>query len=459
MCRTHPHVRFSRQVLATLAHSYSRRRFLGTAAGTASAVAVPGMVTGCGIAPLDTDPTVVRWSTWGNPGEIGRMQEFTDDFNRRHADAGADLRARLIPVPSDNYQPRLLTQLGGGTATDAFYAYDYLISQLINADLISPLRERMESADSRAAPEEFVEQLWGTARTADGEIYGVSVDCNPICMWYNAQILADSGISEPPAETFERGGWTMDAFQDIADAVHRSGRRVAAIGDDWQAIYSWITAGGGAVYADGRFVAHEDPTSVETVSWLAEQVASGAFLYAGGMPEGQGQEALFMSNNLAFAISLGRWVLPLFRENENLDFDIVPYPTPDGSLASSPVAVAYIAMNRQATDPDRTFAFLSEFVSAQGQTFRLQGEGNAVPSIEGSDEVVLEDDRPAHAQYFLDIRENGYPLPQEEAEIPGLGSEIEKRFGKLFAENQDPKQTLDDVGQVVNEAIERGTLV
>jgi len=434
---------------------WSRRSFLSRSAAMGVPLLGAGTLGGCGIMPMRSDPSEVRWSTWGNPGEIGRMQDFTDDYNKRHPDRTAILR----PVPSDSYKPRILTQLGGGTAPDVFYTYDNLIHQLIIADLILPLRERLEGPDSVSRPDEFFDPLWGAARDDSGEIWGVSVDCNPIVLWYNTNVLADAGVSELPAAMFEAGTWTIDEFTNIVEAVRRSGRRAAALGSNWQAIYSWMTARGGQVYADGRFVAHEDPASVETFVWLSELVESGAFVYAGSLPEGQGQEALFMSNNLAFAMSVGRWVLPIFRENENLKYDVAPYPTPDGAQSSAPVAVAYMVLNKDATNPDNAFRYLSEFVSRRGQMFRLQGQGNAVPSIRGADEVVLEGGMPEHAENFLRARDNGYALPVEEARVPGLGTEIEKRFGLHFAEGTDPVEVLKSVGQVINDAIERGSLV
>ena len=56
---------------------------------------------------------------------------------------------------------------------------------------------------------------------------------------------------------------------------------------------------------------------------------------------------------------------------------------------------------------------------AEGQTFRLEGGGNAVPSIKGADEVVLEDGYPAHAQTFLDMRDIGFENYAAEARVPG----------------------------------------
>jgi ABC-type glycerol-3-phosphate transport system substrate-binding protein len=123
----------------------SRRRFVGLAvAGMASITLAACRGSGSGQAPAGGQPTAggqagvaptsaaaaqapaqaggavtsIKWSTWGNPGEIERFKQFTDDFNKRTP----SIKAELIPIPNDGYEAKMLTQLSGGTAPDVFYA-------------------------------------------------------------------------------------------------------------------------------------------------------------------------------------------------------------------------------------------------------------------------------------------------------------------------------------------------
>lgn len=428
----------------------SRRRFVAGSLGALGALGT-GAAAGCG-SGADEGTT---WSVWGNPGEVQRLQEFTDDFNERHGNAKAELRS----VPTDGYDSKLLTQLSGGTAPDVFYAGDALMAQMVRNGNVVELTKRLESAKSESPPDEFFDALWGMARS-DGGTWGVPVDCNPICIWYNKKVLEDAGVSDVPADLFEGGTWNRDAFQTMAEQAHSKGNPAGALGDNWASVYSWMTANGGQVYVDGQFVAHEDEKSIEAFLWMYEMLKAKVFIYAGGLPAGQGQESLFMSNKLAFCMGVGRWVLPIFRENSELETDIVPYPSFDGQLASTPVAVAHMVVNSKAKDIGKAFTFLTEFVSKEGQIFRLEGQGNAVPSIRGADDVVLEGGMPEHASYFLDLRENGYVPPVEEAKTSGLAVEIAKRFGELFSSKgaDDPKAGLERIGQLANDAIAKGSV-
>ncbi len=65
------------------------------------------------------------------------------------------------------------------------------------------------------------------------------------------------------------------------------------------------------------------------------------------------------------------------------------------------VSTAYMVLNKNTKYPNEAYQFLSEFVSKEGQIFRLQGGGNAVPSVANADQVVLEGNLPQHAKYFF----------------------------------------------------------
>lgn len=432
---------------AMLSGRTNRRRLIGAsalAAASMSTLRIPGAYA--------QDPTTVTWSSWGNTGEVANLKNFTDAYNESQSEVDAE----YIPVPTDGYDERLLTQLNGGTAPDLFYVGDGQIAILIQNEVVADLTEELKSEASQSRPDQFAGDLWGPAQTEDGRYYGVPVDCNPLVIWYNKSLLLEAGVVDMPADLYEEGQWNWDMFQSMLDAVTESGSRGFVLSDWWALRYSWITNNGGSIYADGRFVANEDPKSVEAIEWVADNIAAEKILFSGSLPEGQGDDAMFMSNQLAF-VSLGRWGLPLFRQNENLEFDIVPYPTNTGNkIEPSAVAVAYWCMNANPTaDPEAALQFYTHFVSPEGQRLRLDEGGNAVPSIEGAEEVVLTDSLPEHKQYFLDARDVGYGPPREEAGTPGLSTTLNEIFSEFWLEpTGDAQALLDEAAMTANAMIE-----
>ncbi len=419
----------------------------GGAAGGQAAGATAGAAGGAagGQANAALNGAAIKWSTWGNPGEIQRLNEYTADFNKR---TGA--KAQLIPIPSD-YEPKLLTQLSGGTAPDLFYAYETTMSKLIQSKAIIELTERMQSEASQSKPDIFVEGLLGPARTEDGKIWGAPVDCNPLVFWYNKQVLQDAGVTTMPADLAKEGKWTWDALSDMTQKVVAKGKRGLVFSNWFGPIWGWATTNGGKVFDGNNFVAVDDAKAKEGLKYLVDNVQAKTFTFSGSLPKGQGEDAMFLSQQTAFVVA-GRWLLPVFKKAANLQYDVVTWPTNTGNkIEPATIATAYMVQNAKAANADATFAMLTDFVSPAGQTFRLQGGGNAVPSVRGADQVVSEGNLPANWQAFVDARDIGYAIWPGLANYPGLGDEINKTLDPVLLQGGDVEATVQKIAGIVKQ--------
>jgi multiple sugar transport system substrate-binding protein len=425
----------------------NRRRLIGTSALAAASATTLGSFRSP--AAYAQDAVEVTWCSWGNTGEVANFNNFTDEYNSSQT----AVKSKFIHIPTDGYDAKLLTQLSGGTAPDIYYAGDGQVSTYVKNAVALDLTELLAGETSKSKPDQFAGDLWGPSKTADGRYFGVPVDCNPLVLWYNKKLLQDAGITELPADVYEAGGWNWPAFQGMLDKVTESGKRGLVLGDWWAHRYSWITNNGGTIYADGKYVVNQDPKSIEALQWVADNIAAEKILFSGGLPEGQGDDAMFMSGQLAF-VSMGRWGLPLFRENTNLEYDIVPFPTNTGNkIEPSGVAVAYWMMNAKQEHADEAFQFYTHFVSLEGQNGRLDTGGNAVPSIVGAEEVVTADDLPEHRQYFLDARDVGYGPLALEAGTPGLSDKLKDLYDKLWLEGGDVQAAVDEIATTADQMI------
>ncbi len=410
----------------------------GGTGGTAATAA-----SGSGAAPSG-GTTNLKWSSWGNPGEVERFNQYTADWNKNNP----NIQATFIPIPSD-YEAKMLTQLSGGTAPDVFYTGDGFIGRLIANKTIIDLTELLKSPASKSKPEEFADGLWGAARTKDNKYYGVTVDCNPLIMWYNKKLLTDIGITEMPADMAKAGKWSWDAFTTICQTAVEKGKR-GSVFEKWSAhVYSYVTTNGGKIWDNGKYVANTDPKTKEAYQFVLDNIQNKNLVYSGSLPQGQGSDAQFMSQAVAF-VSAGRWLLPVFKKNAALDFDIVTWPTNTGKPQEPAViATAYMVQNAKAANQDAGFAFLTQFVSKDGQTFRLKGGGNAVPSVSGVDNLVSEDNLPTNWQALIDARNNGYAIWADQQSVPGLPDDIETETDNLWLKGGDVQATLDKLAGIV----------
>jgi multiple sugar transport system substrate-binding protein len=401
----------------------------------------------------------VDWASWANSGEAERFREYTDHFMEQYP----NIQVTYTPTPNfDDYHPKILTQLNGGTAPYAFYADATWIAQFIKNGTIDKLNSLMTGPNSEARPDAFAAGLWGPARTSEGTIYGISVDCNPTLIWYNKGVLQDANISDDPMDLYENGEWKWDVFVQMNEQVASKGGTNGFMfenGNNW--FYSWCRQNGGTPYEGDRCVVNEDAKSVEAFQWMYDNIRSGAFTYAGNLPTGQTSDAQFNSSRTAF-MEAGRWVLPVYKQNSSLKYDVVPYPTnTDNKMEPGWVAAAYMVMNKKTASVKDTFTFITNFTSPAGQRFRLEEAGNAVPSVlEGADGVVTKDTTLEGAEYFLDIRNTGL-VGYAELTVPGLVEDmqdvIERRLW-LPSGDGDVQGTLDEVAKMANEGIKKQSI-
>ncbi len=422
------------------------------AGGVAAALALglaacSGGGGGDGVA-ADGSATVV-WSTWGTAEELTRYEEFNADFMERHP----EITVKLQPVADyGDYHSKLLAQLTSNTAPDVFYVGDDKIGQFVASNRLMPLSELMDSSASETKPDDFFPGLFGAAEQ-DGEIYAAPNDSNPDVFWYDKEALAAAGITEDPATLAENDEWTTEKFLEMNAKLHDAGLIGSMYWNYWATHWSWLSSQGlAAPYDDaGAFTANTDADTVESLQQFGELFQDGTFALADTMPDGAGADSMFVTHKAGFFVQ-GRYTIgTVTAAGEQDSYDIVRWPTPDGTAAPTGVATSFLAINGKTKVKDAAFTFWTEFLSAEGQTFRLQGGGNAVPSIKGADEVVLEGDYPAHAQTFLDMRDIGFEDYPAEARVPGLPGTISEEFLKLYEGKTDAQTTLDTIAKLVKE--------
>lgn len=430
--------------------SMSRRAFVASGAAAAIALTLAACSGNNGGSGPGASGTVI-WSTWGSPDELTRFNEFNDQFMADHE----GITVELQPVAGyGDYHSKLLAQLTSGTAPDVFYIGDDRLGEFVAAGVLMPLSDLMASDASQTAVDDFMPGLFGAAMSEDGEVYAAPNDVNPDALWYDKEALAAAGITEDPATLAENGEWTTEKFLEMNDALAAAGLMGTMYWNYFGTHWSWVSSQGGTTYAeDGSFVGNTDQVTVEAMQTFADYMQSGTFVVADTLPEGAGADSVFVTHQAGF-FAQGRYTIGTLREAGVEDsYDIVRWPTPDGQPAPTAVAASYLAINGATDDVDDAFAFWTAFLSPAGQTFRLSGGGNAVPSIQGADDVVLEDDYPAHAQTFLDMREIGFANYPAESTVPGLSTDINDAMLDLYqGAGGSAQETLDRIAQLVTDA-------
>jgi multiple sugar transport system substrate-binding protein len=439
----------------------SRRRFLGMGALAGVAVAGSGSLLaacgggstggpGGGTGGEGGDAATgrggaVTWGSWANPGEAERFRQVSKDYESEY-----ETKITYQLIPGTDYLSKLLTQLAGGSAPDAFYVQDTGAAKLIESNNLVALDDFASKPESPVKISDFYPGLLPWTQS-QGKTYGLPVDCNPLVFWFNQDMLAAAGISQNPVQLHEAGTWNRAALDDFLTKIKASGKRGHVIEGSWDRWLSWMTTFGGKPIDDqaNKAVFNEDPKSMETLEWIFDGFKSEIFTYGGSLPKGQDSSALFYAQQTASG-SWGRWILPNLKKLK-FNYDIAPYPSEDGKkIMPVVIPVASMGVNPKAKDQNAALWFTTRYVSVEGQKARLAGGGNAVPSIPGAEEVVTEGNLPAHASIWNEVAKVGYAIPQAIASKPEVGANINAEIDKVIKSGADAKTFADKICAFIN---------
>lgn len=417
-----------------------RREFLIGSVAAVAAASLAGCTSGGGSGTQN-----IVWSTWGTPQELARARQFNTQFMKTHP----NINVTLQPVADcTDYHTKLLTELTSGTAPDVFYIGDDQIGKFVHSKVLLPLNTLMNSKASQTRPDQFPPGLLGAAEQ-NGKILAEPNDTNPDVFWYDKVALKKAGITDDPATLAAAGQWTTTTFLDMCQKLKAKGMIGTMFWNYWSTHYSWISSQGGQAFdSSGNFVANTDATALAAMDTFGKRFQNGQFVIADTMPTGDGSDAVFSAHGAGFYVQ-GRYTIATVKTaGDPQNYDIAPWPTPSGKLAPTGVATSYLAINAKTPSQTAAFAFWTAFLSKAGQTYRLKGGGNAVPSIAGAESVVL-DGYPAHAQTMLDLLKTGFEDPKTEANVPGLSTQVSAIMLNLYQGKLSAKAALDQTATLI----------
>lgn len=184
---------------------------------------------------------------------------------------------------------------------------------------------------------------------------------------------------------------------------------------------------------------------------MDKNIKSKAFTFAGSLTSGESPDTLFVSGQ-AGLLYAGRWYVADFTEL-NFEYDVVPFPyyeNPEQQMCAMPATPMVI--NKNTKNADAVWEFVSFYCGEKGQKVRMEGQGNAVPTVQGLSDIVLTG-TPKHAQYFLDAIDQALVYPKAEAIHPGLTDEITAEAEKMLVGEQDVDQAIEKMNEAIEKAL------
>ena len=173
----------------------------------------------------------VTWGTGPTRARPSGSGEVSKDYE-------AEYQTKVtFQIVTGDYTAKLLTQLAGGSAPDAFYVNTEGMAKLIESKNIIDLTEFADKPDSPVKIEDFYPGLLPWCTGHGKGTYGLPVDCNPLVFWFNQDMLAAAGIEQNPVAAVRgrhlepgRAGRVPDQDQGHRQARHGDRRRSGRTG-------------------------------------------------------------------------------------------------------------------------------------------------------------------------------------------------------------------------------------
>ena len=168
---------------------FQRRHFLARIASLAAA-GVMLVAAGCGGGSEQSGKQEVEFWT------MQLQPKFTDFFDQLIADfetANPDIDVVWVDVPWSDMQSKILTAVSAGTAPDVVNLNPDFASQLASRNAWLPLDEQLSPEEKSV----YLPKIW-QATTLNGTSFGFPWYLTARVTLFNAELLEQAGISEPP---------------------------------------------------------------------------------------------------------------------------------------------------------------------------------------------------------------------------------------------------------------------
>ncbi len=313
--------------------------------------------------------TIVVMLPSDNPGDIQLRRSQADAFMKAHP----DIKVQVEVIPSEGYDERVFTSIGGGNAPDIFNSGDVVIPSIVQRHVATDLNQFVKK-DNYDLSQFYPQVIQGL--TFENQLVGLTDNWDTQVMYYNRDLFKQAGVPEPTAD------WTWD---DVASAAQKITSGTGG-SKTWGLLYeTWfaplddqIYSFGGQVFSeDGKQCLLDQPESVAALQSIVDVMQAG---YAPEPSvfdqEGQDPFSIFAAGHAGMWIGSGRWSAFDLQGVKDLNWAIAPRPNGPAHPRSNFFHLSMYAITSASNDKNNAWEFLKYMVSPEGiqQAFQnMQG--------------------------------------------------------------------------------------
>jgi len=382
--------------------------------------------------------TEIEWLQWFAAEQNADFYEgLVEEFEAAHP----DIRVKLVTQPFGKVRESIVTNRAIGVGADVLGLNMPWTSEFLELGILEPLDDYLALESNGFDTARLVQAPIGKI---DGSTWMVPLNAFPFVLHVNLGLLERAGFDKPPMDWAE--------LKEMAVAVSRLEDGVSGIGMPFSSqppangpILTFLpllySAGGRIV--DGTTPDFDNPTVVETLSFLQELDEAGALTPGVASRTGGVDLEEFIAGRTGFLISPAVHASAIVARNPELDYRLVRVPQ-NGSKAYR-VHGWELGIAADSRHKDEAWAFIA-FLLSEGVNARLAEASSALPG----NLDALDDDAAANDPVFAaqrDILENDEPV-EELRQAPrtvASWSVMTEEIQSMLAGDQTPEQAATRV--------------
>jgi multiple sugar transport system substrate-binding protein len=347
----------------------------------------------------------------GLPGSYEvTSKEIIDRFIETHPHIDLEIQE----APWGDFTSKIATQIAGNTMPDVWFQENATIlgygKRGVALDL-APYIERDLNTD------DYIDGLF-SAKTPEGNVWGVPHGINPIALAYNKDVFDAAKVPYPT------DSWTF------ADLIETAKQLTVKEGDDTKQFgfigsysittgwFPWIKQAGGSALDETKTKSMlNDPKTIEGLKQLRQGIEEGYFTNNDFVKANGGELEVFASGKAAMYFMQYSLQVNMNQNFPDVNWDVVKVPKAvDGNRYVPMVANSWLISSRASDDAkEAAWEFLKFYLSDEAQ--RIVAESGSTLPVKLSAYEVLEnsDTKPLNKQGYTEgIAEGGTTLDEND---------------------------------------------
>jgi len=396
--------------------------------------------------------TVTFWHLDSREDQIGVWQKMADDFMKLHP----NVTIKVTALDNEAYKSKIATVVQSGNPPDLFRSWGGgLMNEWAEAGMLRDITSEVEDWPSKIGSGAI------GVYSYKGKIYGVPYDMGGVGFWYNKDMFAKVGYTNPPK--------TWKELLDLVQKLKAAGMTPIALGegDKWPGHFWWvylaIRVGGkeafdAAYSGSGSF---KDEAFVKAGVLLKQLIALKPF-QKGFLSATYGDQATLMGNGKAAMELMGQWAPDAEKGNsknkkgigDKLGF--FPFPAVEGGKGKLTDTMGggngYIVGKNA---PDAAIEFLKYITNVENNSL-LAKPGSTIsiiPTVEGAEKVMTDPLKKQLQQ--LVAKADYYQLYYDQYLPPATGEVVKDITQGLFAGKLTPEQAAEKLDKSFKEEMKK----